>query len=135
MFVIPIFDGVPLHCINEAAAEYHIPSKLIISLLSVEGGKVGKVEHNKNGSYDMGPMQINSSWLPELNKLGITRKDILFNPCLNVRIGAWILGRYIASEDDLLTGIGDYNSHTKRYNQDYYQKVKISFTKIHLLLS
>ena len=134
MFVIPIVDAIPLHCINEAAIEYHIPAKLIISLLSVERGKVGKVENNKNGSYDMGPMQINSSWLPELKKRGISREDVLFNPCVNVKIGTWILGRYIASENDLLTGIGDYNSHTKRYNQVYFQKVKISFTKIRLFL-
>ena len=135
MFAIPIVEGVPLHCINEAAIEQHIPAKLIISLLNVERGKVGKVENNKNGSYDMGPMQINSSWLPELKKHGITRNDVLFNPCINVKIGAWILGKSIAGENDLLTGIGDYNSHTTRYNQNYYQKVKISFTRINLFLS
>jgi soluble lytic murein transglycosylase-like protein len=135
MFGIPIADGVPLHCINEAAIEFHVSAKLIISVISVERGKVGKVEMNKNGSYDMGPMQINSSWLPELSRHGITREDVLFNACVNVKIGAWILGKSIASENDLLTGVGDYNSHTKRYNQDYYQKVKISFTKMHLFLS
>ncbi len=135
MLDIPIVGGVPFHCINEAAIEFNIPAKLIIALLSIERGKVGKIRANKNGSYDMGPMQINSSWLPELKKHGISREDIIFNPCVNVKIGAWILGRYIASETDLLTGIGNYNSHTKCYNQAYYQKVKISFTKIHLLLS
>jgi hypothetical protein len=47
MFVIPHAD-VPLRCINEAAIEQHIPARLIISLLSVERGKNGKVEINKN---------------------------------------------------------------------------------------
>jgi hypothetical protein len=134
VFILPTLDA-PLHCINEAAIEFNIPAKLLISLLSVERGKVGKIEMNKNGTYDMGPAQINSSWLPELKRHGITKNDVLFNPCINVKIGAWILGKSIANENDLLTGVGDYNSHTKRYNQIYYQKVKISFTKIHLFLS
>jgi soluble lytic murein transglycosylase-like protein len=134
MFVIPHTD-VPLRCVNEAAIEYHIPAKLIISLLSVEQGRNGKVEKNKNGTYDIGPMQINSSWLSNLKKYGITKEDIQFNPCTNVKVGAWILGKYISGGDDLLSGIGDYHSHTKRYNQDYYQKVKVSFTKLHVLLT
>jgi soluble lytic murein transglycosylase-like protein len=135
VLAIPVVDGVPLHCINEAAIEYHVPAKLIISILDVERGKIGRIERNKNGSYDIGPMQINSSWLPTLKRYGITRENVLFNPCTNIRIGTWILAQAIAGENDLLTGVGDYNSHTKRYNQNYYYKVKISFTKIHLYLS
>jgi hypothetical protein len=129
MFAIPHAD-VPLRCINEAAIEQHIPARLIISLLSVERGRNGKVEVNKNGTYDIGPMQINSSWLPDLKKYGITREDIQFNPCINVKVGAWIAAKFIASESNLLTGIGDYNSHTKKFNQAYYQKVRIYFTKL-----
>jgi soluble lytic murein transglycosylase-like protein len=134
MFSITHAD-VPLHCINEAAIEYHVPAKLIISLLNVERGKNGAVEKNKNGTYDIGSMQINSSWLYDLKKHGITREDVQFNPCINVKVGAWILGKYIAGENDLMSGIGDYHSHTKRYNQDYSEKVKISFTKLHIFLT
>jgi hypothetical protein len=77
MFAIPYAD-VPMHCINEAAIEYHVPAKLIISLLNVERGKNGKVEKNKNGTYDIGPMQINSSWLPDLEKHGIKSRRVDF---------------------------------------------------------
>ncbi len=134
MLAIPVIDTLPLSCINETAIEYHVPAKLIISILDVERGKVGKVEYNKNGSYDIGPMQINSSWLPTLKRYGITQHELQYNPCTNIKVGAWILSKFIASENDLLKGIGNYNSHTKRYNQAYYQKVRISFTKIHLIL-
>jgi soluble lytic murein transglycosylase-like protein len=133
MFAIPYAD-VPMHCINEAAIEYHVPAKLIISLLNVERGKNGKVEKNKNGTYDIGPMQINSSWLPDLEKHGITRTDIQFNPCINVKVGAWILGKYIAGEDNLLSGIGDYHSHTASNNLGYSQKIRVSFTNLYILL-
>lgn len=135
MLTIPVTHAVPLHCINEAAIEYHVPARLIISLLQVEQGRVGKIEYNKNGTYDIGPMQINSSWLSELKHHGITQQDILSDPCINIKVGTWLLGKFIASENNLLVGIGDYNSHTKHYNQNYYQKVKINFTKLNLILS
>jgi hypothetical protein len=126
---------VPLSCITSAAIIYHVPVKVIISILQVEGGKPGKIEWNKNGTYDMGPMQINSSWLPELNRHGITKNEMIFDPCTNIKVGTWILAQAIASENNLLTGIGNYNSHTKQHNQSYYQKVRIKFTKIHIYLT
>jgi hypothetical protein len=133
--VIPIYHSdVPLHCINEAAIESHIPAKLIISILQTEQGKVGQIVKNKNGSYDIGPAQINSSWLPELKAYGISQTALQFDPCINVKVGAWIAAKAISSENDLLTGIGDYNSHTKKYNQSYSQQIRVHFTKLHILL-
>lgn len=132
MFIIPIID-VPLRCINEAAIQYHLPSKLIISILEVERGKVGQTVKNPNGSYDIGPMQINSSWLSELKDYGITQYDIQFDACKNIKVGAWILSKKIASRDNLLVGVGDYNSHTPKFNQKYSLQVKIKFTQINRL--
>jgi soluble lytic murein transglycosylase-like protein len=129
MQAIPQMD-VPLHCINVAAIESNIPAKLIIAILHTERGKNGEIQKNKNGTYDIGPMQINSSWLPELKKYGITRDNLQFNPCVNVKVGAWIAAKFIAHENDLLTGVGDYNSHTKKFNQSYYQHVRIHFTQL-----
>jgi hypothetical protein len=121
--------------INEAAVIYHVPAKLIIAVLQVEQGRVGHVSKNTNGTYDIGPAQINSSWLPELKKYGFTKERVLLDPCINAKIGAWILGRSIASEDNLLVGVGNYNSHTPVYNHSYYQKVRVNFTKLHVFLS
>ena len=133
--MIPLFiSDVQLHCINEVAEVYHLPAKLIISILNTERGKVGQTVKNASGTYDIGPMQINSSWIPELKKRGITEKQIQFDACTNIKVGAWIAAKFIASENNLLAGIGDYNSHTKRYNEAYYQKVRIHFTQLHLLI-
>jgi hypothetical protein len=106
-------------CINEVALTYHVPAKLIISILEVEQGKVGQVVKNTNGTYDIGPMQINSTWLPELEKYNITQQDIQFNACANITVGAWILSKKIANRDDVLVGIGDYHSHTEKLNKTY----------------
>jgi hypothetical protein len=71
--MLPLFiSDVPLNCINAAAIQYHIPAKLIISILNVERGETGLAQRNKNGSYDLGPMQINTSWWPKLYDYGIT---------------------------------------------------------------
>jgi soluble lytic murein transglycosylase-like protein len=127
--------AVSLHCINAAARQYNIPAKLIIAVLEVERGQPGKIVKNKNGTYDIGPMAINSLWLPELKKHGITEQDILYDACKNSMIGTWILSKKIAASNDLLIGIGNYNSHHYSFNKNYYNKVKISYKKTMLLLS
>lgn len=133
MITVPIFD-VPLHCINEAAIEYHVPAKLIISVLETERGKVGEIVKNKNGSYDIGLMQINSTWIPYLAKHGVTEESIRYDGCTNVKVGAWILGKKIAGENDLLVGVGDYNSHTEHFNRRYANRVRMNFTRLNLML-
>jgi hypothetical protein len=133
--MLPLYvSDVPLSCINAAAYEYQIPAKLIISVLNIERGKVGLISKNKNSSYDIGPMQINSLWLVDLKRYGITQHDLQYDPCINVKVGTWILSKAIANGSNLLGGIGDYHSHTPVNNSSYSQKVKINFTKIKTLL-
>lgn len=128
-------DQNMLYCINQAAIEFNIPSKLIIAVLDVEQGKVGKVSKNKNGTYDIGPMQVNSTWLSELKRYGISEEELLNDPCVNVRVGAWLLAKAIAEENSLLKGIGDYHSHTAWRNNQYVQNVRVNFTKLTRILS
>lgn len=62
-----LIHGIPIECINRAAITYVVPAKVILSVLATENGKVGTARPNKNGSYDLGPMQINSGWLNTSN--------------------------------------------------------------------
>lgn len=122
-------SDVPLSCINEAAYEYHIPAKLIISVLNVERGRAGLAVRNKNGTYDLGPMQINSgAWWPMLYKYDITPREVLYNPCRNVSVGTWILAKAISNGQDLFSGIGNYHSAAPYYNKSYKLKVKTLYT-------
>ncbi|MCW5590205.1 MAG: lytic transglycosylase domain-containing protein [Legionellales bacterium] len=118
-----IINDVPIQCINRAAVEYRVPAILIISVLKTENGHVGVASKNNNGTYDLGPMQINTSWLPKIAPYGFTWNDLEFNACKNVEVGAWILGMSIASGHDLSQGVGNYHSHTPYYNMHYSQKV------------
>ena len=118
-----IIHDVPIECINVAAIAYHIPASLVVSVLMTEGGRNGLAKPNANGTFDYGPMQINTIWIDKLKQYGYTRYDIQYNPCVNVLVGTWILGQSIAEADNLNYGIGSYNSHTWAHNSNYWHKV------------
>lgn len=118
-----IIHDVPIECINNAASTYHVPAALIISVLLTENGRVGSAVQNKNGSFDYGPMQVNTIWLNKLAEYGITRRDIQYNPCVNVWVGTWILSQRVADARDLNYGIGSYNSYSLPQNYHYRTKV------------
>lgn len=80
-------------CISDAAAAFHVPALPVRILRKVEAGQVGMASPNTNGSVDLGPMQVNSSWLPMLKRLGITRDQVQYNPCVNAYVGTWIFAQ------------------------------------------
>lgn len=118
-----VIHGVPIECINQAAVTYHVPASLILSILTVEGGEVGTASPNKNGTFDYGPMQINTIWLDKIRPYGYTKEMIRNDPCANVMVGAWILSTNIASSSDLWRGIGGYHSYSPMLNDAYQHKV------------
>ena len=54
-------------CIYAAASVYREPPAVLLILLNVEGGTLGAVSHNANGTVDIGPMQVNQLWIPKLS--------------------------------------------------------------------
>ncbi|MES2141773.1 MAG: lytic transglycosylase domain-containing protein [Pseudomonadota bacterium] len=123
--------GVPIECINQAALVYHVPAKLILSILAIENGRVGIASANKNGTFDYGPMQINSVWLSKIHAYGYTKEQLQYDPCVNVAVGTWILSQNIANADTTWRGIGGYHSHTTNLNFRYQNKV----SEVYQLLS
>jgi len=125
-----LINDVPVQCINQAARDYHIPASLIISVLKTENGRGGMASRNKNGTYDYGPMQINTIWIKRLNRYGVTRQDVQYNSCVNVLAGSWILGQALAESHMMWRGVGDYHSHNLRFNQQYRQVVARHYRQI-----
>ena len=116
--------GVPIECINQAAITYHVPATLILSILAVENGKKGSASPNRNGTFDYGPMQINSIWLSKIRRYGYTRQQLQYDPCTNVNVGTWILSQQIANDSSSLwRGVGSYHSHAYQLNHNYQIKV------------
>ena len=110
-------------CWTEAAAYHKVDPYLLYSIAYVESGfKPGIVGKNRNGSVDMGLMQINSIWLPTLARYGIPQ-NALFDPCASIYIGAWILSKNIAKYGYTWRAIGAYNSANPTIGYRYAQKV------------
>ena len=62
-------------CLMMASQTYNVPPALMVGIYKAEGGKIGQEVPNKNGSYDLGPMQINTIWMPELaDKWGVSEE-------------------------------------------------------------
>ncbi len=121
-------------CIFLAAQTYQVPPAVLIGILQVEGGRAGQeVGPNTNGTYDLGPMQINTLWIPELaEKWRVSepqaRKWVRDEPCVNVGVASWILRSHINRTGSLSKGIARYHSGTphigKRYRQKVIQKMR-----------
>jgi len=117
-------------CLDMAAQHYSIHKEILNAILSVEGGRTGMKKHNSNGSYDMGPMQINSSWLPELRRRGISEYDVTHDYCTNILVGSWILARELQRAGIPLINtaeywqtIGHYNSRDPYFSTRYAVRV------------
>ncbi|MDP2564373.1 lytic transglycosylase domain-containing protein [Pseudoalteromonas marina] len=99
-------------CLYNIAEDYQIPPTLIMAIHKTEGGKPGSViGPNRNGSYDLGPMQINDLWLPELKEQGISREELINDACINIKVGAWILAkRYKEFDNSWIKAVKAYNA-------------------------
>lgn len=95
------------------------------------------VSVNKNGSHDLGMMQINTkAWLPlisqtffsgDKNKAYKMLKD---DVCFNISVGAWILSYAIRSEKgNVWEGVGRYHSVTPEYKYKYINRVRRIYNK------
>lgn len=126
-------------CISLATQTYQVPPAALIGIMSVEGGRVGQEVGNKNGSKDLGPMQINTLWLRDLASAWNTdeataRSWVRDDPCVNINVAAWILHTKIdEAGGDIWAGIARYHSATPHLGQRYQAKVAASLESMGLL--
>lgn len=100
-------------CWQEAATRFQISPQLLKSIGRQESNfNPRAINHNKDGSVDRGLMQINSWWLTKLERYAIKSSD-LFDPCLNIWIGAWILKQNINHVGNNWRAVGAYNAGVK----------------------
>ena len=118
-------------CIQSASIKYRISKRLLLALAYVESSGNSKIisSVNKNGSFDMGLMQINSEWLPKLFKFGILQDDLM-NPCISADVAGWILAQNIQKFGNTWAAVGHYNSNRAQQQEIYIRKVYTSFQRI-----
>ncbi len=62
----PFTQPVTVECVTEVSRRYQIPVHLLGGVMAQEKGSLGQITPNKNGTWDFGPVQVNSTWLKSL---------------------------------------------------------------------
>lgn len=111
-------------CWEDVGRRYNINPYLLAAIAKTESNfKPQAVRTNKNGTRDIGLMQINSLWLPQLAKFGIEERH-LYDPCVNLSVGAWILRQRQSSYGNTWEAVGSYHSKTPTFKWKYADKVQ-----------
>ena len=128
MFLIPCIlilfflpTSVNAFCFEEAGKAHGISSELLRSIARVESGFNSRaINTNRNGSSDLGLMQINSAWIAILN---LKREELIADPCYNVMTGAGILRKCIDRQGYTWESVGCYNAQSKGKRVGYSWKI------------
>ncbi len=97
-------------CFQSAGERYGVHEHVLKAIALTESAMdVNATNRNANGSLDVGLMQINSQWFPQLAEMGIQPGD-LWNPCTSIHVGAWILAGEIRRFGYNWRAIGAYNA-------------------------
>lgn len=121
LFVGIVLVACNLHaeelCFEEAGVEYEINPDILKAIAKVESNfNPRAVNWNRNGTFDFGVMQINSSWYYTLGKdWWMTLGD----PCNNIKGGAKILSACMKKYGYSWEAIGCYNSQTPSKRDKY----------------
>jgi len=124
--------AVPLTvgCIADAAHAAGLPLAALIGILAAENGRTGEALQNDNGTWDLGPFQVNSIHVNELAAMGIAPEAVLQNGCVNAYAAAWVLRREYDRTGDIWRAIGGYHSRTPHRRDAYIARVKAHLTRL-----
>jgi hypothetical protein len=104
-------------CIRDAAGGRPWLEHTLWGLRDQEGGWIGAEVRNTNGSHDLGPLQINSWWVPRMASLldrseADVRYWLQYDPCFNADAARWIFLSALRTTGDFWRAVGVYHSPT-----------------------
>ena len=114
-------------CLFQAARHYRVDPVVLEAIRVVENGEIGRARRNANGTSDLGPFQVNSSWIGPLRKKGgrVSFVRLRDNGCLNAFVAAFILSQEVgrAPGGSLRIAIGRYHSRRRSEARKYRARV------------
>jgi hypothetical protein len=117
---IPAERQEMVSCSLGAALAYDVPANVLLAIAEKEAGKPGQWVRNDNGTFDVGALQFNTAYLQDLDRYGITPKDVAAPGCFPYLLAAWrIRGHLRNDRGDVWTRASNYHSRTPRFNARY----------------
>lgn len=121
-------------CIRMASRGHAWLEKTLWGLREQEAGWLGAEVANSNGTHDLGPLQINSWWVPRIAGL-IDRSEhqvrhwLRHDACFNADAARWIFLSGLKATGDYWKAIGVYHSPTAWRQRTYAAKVAAHIRK------
>lgn len=117
-------------CINAASQGREWLEKTLWGLRDQEGGWVGAEVRNTDGTFDLGPLQVNSWWVPKMAaRLGqppqSVRYWLRYDACFNVEAARWIYLNALNETDNYWEAVGRYHSPTGWRQHRYARSVSV----------
>ncbi|WP_413725738.1 transglycosylase SLT domain-containing protein [Sodalis sp. RH16] len=106
-------------CWSDAERHFGIEARLLQAIAITESNMNPQATgFNKDGSRDIGLMQINSIHLPRLKALGIDEHLLYNDSCLSVMVGASVLADMMKRYGYSWEAVGAYNAGTAAHRRD-----------------
>jgi hypothetical protein len=117
-------------CIARSASGRRWLERTLWGLRDQEGGWVGAEVPNSDGSHDLGPLQVNSWWVPRLAVVtGRPEAHVRYwlkqDACFNVEAARWIFLSGLAVTRDYWKAVGVYHSPTGWRQRRYTSSVVV----------
>ena len=130
MLDLPPLQQERIVCSITAAIKYQVPANILLAIAETEGGKPGMVVANRNGTYDIGPMQFNTDYLRGLVRHGISPADVAAKGCYPYDLAAWRLRQHLLYDmGSVWARTANYHSRTAKYNLPYQEDIIIKGRK------
>jgi hypothetical protein len=115
-------------CIRRASAGRAWLERTLWGLRDQEAGWVGARLRNGDGSHDLGPLQVNSWWVPRVAELIDRRPEqvrwwLTHDACFNVDVARWIFLAGLAGTHNYWKAVGAYHSPTPWRQKAYARLV------------
>jgi hypothetical protein len=122
-------------CFLREADRHGIDPYILLAVLQTENGKPGEMALNRNGTFDLGPMSVNTVWLPTLAKRyrisePELRSRLASDGCANIIAAAWILKRNIVETGNVWEGVARFHSRNPSRQGPYLRRVHARLSEI-----
>jgi soluble lytic murein transglycosylase-like protein len=124
--VLSLFGTAYDPIFEKAGNDFGIEPTLLQRIATIESSLNPRaINQNKNGTVDIGLMQINSMHLRSLSRIGVTREALL-DPEVNVYVGALLLSSHIRKKGYNLEAIGCYHSANPVFKSQWLRRLAMA---------